>query len=648
MADLMDVFSCNRQPFLSEGGCDRGNVNIHQFDDLPYCDPIDPTPASIPPEIVDVLNVPVVPPPCACVSIDYSLKFKYSQAFKFKAEFKSVGDCCDGNYESDFDLELPCPIKKIGTRWYKHKLKWNKGDYYSQIYIQDDEDCGLNPLDIDFELGLKCPVRTNGDKTISIGIDWGAKKDKETHPYVKATNDDEDCAITPRDVDFDLTLPCPIPENTEDNLKINLGWQGNQSDSQPISIKKAEDCSLKVVAPEFDLGLPCPIPDKANGNIKIDLKWQDKQSDSQPISINKVGDCSLEVVAPEFELGLPCPITGVSKDVTISLGWNKQQSDTSQIKIKKKGDCEIDLETSDFDIGLTCPVPTASATFRPTIQYGHNFKFPQEVVLVSGNHAECETTFYDQPFDIEIPCPLDNLNFSGSITEGDAPSINITQTPGASCGLGVQIDIVVPKADGGGGGGGGGEGCGCIRAIDGDLEGCICADVAKLWEESESGVVRKYYLGSDFQFLSMKENGCCGGPPNDGAVHNTSEIWVIRVSTNEWKKYISTSTPPDRVYEEELVGFNYECGVPECPDSSPPPSSPGEEDICFKSIKGGGGDVEDGRGYCITFQTEEVCIKNGKLTREDGEDIKVCIPIGAHVNKCCGSGNDGEGGTGVE
>jgi hypothetical protein len=273
MADIHSTFSCNRQPFLSGDGCDRGNVDIHQFDDLPYCDPINPTPANIPPEVIDTLQIPLVPPPCACIDIKYVLrKFKYSKNLKFLAEFKSIGDCCEGNYQADFDIELPCPVKKIGKKWYRQRLKWNYDPVFEQVYIQDAEDCGLEPFDVDFELGLKCPVRTNGEKKIAIGLDWGEKQEKQEKKYVDTQNNDEDCSITPADVDFDLELPCPISD-VSDSMKISLKWgQQQQSVEKDLKIKKVEDCGLDIEAPDFDLELPCPIP---NGDITLrpSIKW---------------------------------------------------------------------------------------------------------------------------------------------------------------------------------------------------------------------------------------------------------------------------------------------------------------------------------------------------------------------------------------
>ena len=74
-----DPKSCNRQPFLSEGGCDRGSVDIRQFDDFPFCESFAPTMPEIPPEIVDTPIELPVPPSCACFNIAYAMNMKYSK-----------------------------------------------------------------------------------------------------------------------------------------------------------------------------------------------------------------------------------------------------------------------------------------------------------------------------------------------------------------------------------------------------------------------------------------------------------------------------------------------------------------------------------------------------------------------------------------
>jgi hypothetical protein len=269
------------------------------------------------------------------------------------------------------------------------------------VYIQDDEDCGLEPFDIEFDLGLKCPIRANGEKKISIGLNWGETQEKQEKKYTDTQNDEEDCSITPIDVDFDLELPCPISD-VSDSMKISLKWgQQQQPVQKDLKIKKVEDCGLEIEAPDFDLELPCPIPDTVKDDIKIELKWQDKKSDTQPITIKKAedDDCSLEIDAPDFDLGLPCPI------------------------------------------------PNNDIKLKPSITWGAEFKAPAEVLLAHGDASQCATIFHEPEMNLEIPCPLDNLNFSGKIHEGSTNSIDISKNPNGNCGLDVNIDLTIAKED---------------------------------------------------------------------------------------------------------------------------------------------------------------------------------------------------------
>lgn len=632
MEVIQGTFSCNRQPFLSGDGCDRGNVDIHQFDDLPYCDPIDPTPADIPPEVIDTLQIPLVPPPCACIDIKYVLrKFKYSKNLKFNAEFKSIGDCCEGNYQADFDIELPCPIEKIDKKWYRQRLKWNKESEFEKIYIQDAEDCGLEPFDIDFELGLKCPVRTNGEKKISIGLDWGEKQDKQEKKYVDTQNDDEDCSITPKDVDFDLELPCPIPDTVEDNIKIELKWQDKQTDTKPIILKKVEDCSLDIDAPDFDLGLPCPIP------------------------------------------------TRKAKNITISLDWKNKKKDTKELVIKRNQECELDLLTKDFDLGLPCPIPSGDIKLRPSLKWGQTFKSP-EVVLAHGDQKNCETEFYDKPLDLEIPCPFDNLNFHGSIHEGAENAITITKDSKKDCGLDVFIDITLAGGD---------DECECIKikhAWDDRYEGCLCNNnVVKPHTETNSSnsvgsVRRSYYFPREFTVVRMKlieRGGCCC--TEDCGEDDVTSMYVIKTPSG-WKWWDYTAATPDKIYVDELHNLEYECD-PGCSSSSPsssslssnpssgqsspsssnPPSSPQSSPTTSShqspdSTSPGGGSGSPGgdnspegdnspSGICvnsfvnisgsgpkITVEYEIICFDG---TNKGKQTVEYTLPTAKHVNKCC-------------
>ena len=144
---------CNRTPFMSEDGCDRGDLDIHMFDDLPYCGGMEPSSAEIPPEIVDTpISLPI-PPPCSCISVGYNIKAGFSKGGASTATFASKGDCCNGEYESNINLSLPCPLPKIENF---AGIRYGTGTGRKKYIQSDPSKCTLQAYDID--LNIPCPV----------------------------------------------------------------------------------------------------------------------------------------------------------------------------------------------------------------------------------------------------------------------------------------------------------------------------------------------------------------------------------------------------------------------------------------------------------------------------------------------------------
>ena len=102
--------ACNREPFATDDSCDRGDVDIDVFEQFPLCEVIDPTIAETAPPTFDFPVVPFSPPPCACVAIDTHVEsaIESRKDVLMEVDFKSVGDCCEGNYEAEVDLRIPC------------------------------------------------------------------------------------------------------------------------------------------------------------------------------------------------------------------------------------------------------------------------------------------------------------------------------------------------------------------------------------------------------------------------------------------------------------------------------------------------------------------------------------------------------------
>ena len=302
--------SCNRVPFLSGEGCDRGDIDIHQFDDLPFCENISPTTPKIPPEVIDSQIVIPVPPPCACININHKFKLNYNSTGKFSANtaFKSRGDCCAGNYEANFDLKIPCPINGKGS--IGAGISWGNGDSFKKVDIAHKTDpCGLEFKNPEIRLQIPCPIIGNGQ--ITAGVSWGAGA-PVTKTIAKKSGT---CSLQFDNPVFDLKIPCPIEDNGEKKIKVNVeyGDTPNPNVEETFARVSHDNCSIELLQPEFNLNIKCPLQ---NGDKELKLKPVQYVSNPVDKNIRYVhGDrtqCNLEVLEPELQIQAPCPLTGLS------------------------------------------------------------------------------------------------------------------------------------------------------------------------------------------------------------------------------------------------------------------------------------------------------------------------------------------------
>ena len=419
---------CNRRPFLSEGDCDRGEVDIHLFDDFPICGPINPTPPEIPPNLVETQWVLPTPPACTCVDIDYKFKFGgYKDEFNAKGEFRSVGDCCEGEYETEFNFDLPCPIGDFGEKKIKVSTGWNCDSKDEQTYIKPCEDeCCIDPSDIDIKVGLPCPIDGNGDSEISIKLDWDKEKSQKkkflTSKNSEGCGDGEadDCQLTPENPEFEIGLPCPIPEDLESKkVTIKTGWNCSTSDEKPIIKKCNDDCCIDVKESTFHIGLPCPIDGDGDSKISIKLGWDKSESQTENFltSKNSAGcgdggedDCKITPANPEFEIGLPCPIPDTLNDkkVKIKIDWKDKREDEAPIIKKVADECSIDVDTTGFDIGLPCPIPDDKKVEIKIdwTDLGDDSKKDDKQSVIKKKADDCSIDTADTTFNIGLPCPI--------------------------------------------------------------------------------------------------------------------------------------------------------------------------------------------------------------------------------------------------
>lgn len=426
MASTTQKAACNRQPFVSEDGCDRGSVDIYQFDDFPFCDSASPTPPKVPPEVVDTPIVLSIPSPCACVNINHSFAFKYNKQRKFKARasFAARGDCCNGEYNAGFDLQIPCPI--IGKAVRKIKLKIDYGDYSksdSKPYIETKDSCTIEPRDVNLNVNLPCPLPKGADKGIlKFKIGYGDKGSKDSQSFAKTDRDS--CTISPKDMNFDLKIPCPIRESATKKLKIGISY-GSQQKASASFVKTSKDsCEIEMKDMDMTLQLPCPIKNPKGRKIKVAISYgSDFKSASESFIRADSKSCTIEALAPTLNLNIPCPIKKNDKKVTIGIDWGQgDKKKTKKIIEADSFNCKIEALAESFALQIPCPVRT-NGNKRITAKIAwKDAKAPEPQSFIKANSADCTIEPHDVTLDLGLPCPITDTNkpkIKASVTYGD-------------------------------------------------------------------------------------------------------------------------------------------------------------------------------------------------------------------------------------
>ena len=404
--------SCNRQPFLSDQECDRGSVDIHQFDDFPLCESIDPTQAEIPPEIVDTpINLPV-PPACACFNIDYALKLKYNKKrlFAAAADFSAKGDCCEGNYVSNFNLEIPCPVLGSGaSRRIKMKIGYGNGKGSAEVsYLRANQDsCTIEAKNVDIDLNIPCPIQKKVDRKVKIGISYGQAFRGASAKVVEANA--EKCELEILEPTFTLNIPCPVKKGGNKKIKIGISYGKDFKPASGSVIKTGDSCTIEANPVTFALQIPCPILGREGQNPKIRAKigWGSKQRSVSASFINaNPKECTIEPKDVNLDLQIPCPVKKEGgKKIKIGIAYGQQFRSASGSVIKATDNCTIEANPATFDLQIPCPVrKDGNRKIKIGIQYGQKFKSASASVIKAGDSCTIEAN--PATFDLQIPCPL--------------------------------------------------------------------------------------------------------------------------------------------------------------------------------------------------------------------------------------------------
>ena len=336
--------SCNRQPFLSDSSCDRGNVDIHQFDDLPFCDPINPTVPDIPPEVVDTpLNLPI-PPACACIHVDYDIGFKYTKEREFSAStsFSAKSDCCEGLYVSRINLQVPCPVIS-SSRNYRLRVvaRYGKSSASPTSYFEtDNSSCTFRPLSATLNVNVPCPVSSAGPYRLQVKAKYGKGSASPTSYFV---NDPESCAIKPLSATLNVNVPCPVSSAGPYRLQVKAKYGKGSASPTSYFVNDPESCAIKPLSATLNVNVPCPIEGSSKTyKMRVKAKYLKRKDFSSASSVSflraDVSSCALNfsVNSSELKVNIPCPITqrgdtplfciefdkrqGIPKEV-IALGW---------------------------------------------------------------------------------------------------------------------------------------------------------------------------------------------------------------------------------------------------------------------------------------------------------------------------------------
>ena len=404
--------SCNRQPFLSDQECDRGSVDIHQFDDFPLCESIDPTQAEIPPEIVDTpINLPV-PPACACFNIDYALKLKYNKKrlFAATADFSAKGDCCEGNYVSNFNLEIPCPVLGSGaSRRIKMKIGYGNGKGSAEVsYLRANQDsCTIEAKNVDIDLNIPCPIQKKVDRKVKIGISYGQAFRGASAKVVEANA--EKCELEILEPTFTLNIPCPVKKGGNKKIKIGISYGKDFKPASGSVIKTGDSCTIEANPVTFALQIPCPILGREGQNPKIRAKigWCSKQRSVSASFINaNPKECTIEPKDVNLDLQIPCPVKKEGgKKIKIGIAYGQQFRSASGSVIKATDNCTIEANPATFDLQIPCPVrKDGNRKIKIGIQYGQQFKSASASVINAGESCTIEAN--PATFNLQIPCPV--------------------------------------------------------------------------------------------------------------------------------------------------------------------------------------------------------------------------------------------------
>lgn len=368
--------ACNRLPFQTDSSCNRGDVDIHVFDDLPICTPIDPTPPEAGMPQVDMQVVPIAPPPCACARVDFKGKISTGKP-AIKTGFKAIGDCCDGNYQANIEISIPCvPTVAVEPELV---IEQTCGDTITGEFTAPVEE-GSCKLKVKPKLKLSVPKipSLNACETGTLTTTGTLKGTGEVRMNLGR---DECGRVNYFCPDIRLDIPCPI-ELTESKIKAQIGWKKKSTSEEIVVVRKTGDCGITGTGGTLDIGLPCPI-ELTEVKWGANFGWATGATRKEVTLLSKTGECSLVAIGGDLDLTLPCPINLTEAKVRANITWNGNQTDEVTVVQKDGTTCGIAGTGGTLNLGLPCPVDMEPVVLNiKTAKGGYG---TQSVTLLSNN-----------------------------------------------------------------------------------------------------------------------------------------------------------------------------------------------------------------------------------------------------------------------
>lgn len=417
--------SCNRKPFVSDASCDRGNVDTHQFEEFPYCSPIDPGRADIPPMVVAEPIEMELPPPCNCIEIvGGEVKSKKAGDNGGSIGFSAEGDCCNGVYR--MGISIPCPIPEVKKTTVKGRVKFVPQDVpppplsYT-LFSPASSACVMpQPKSIDMEMNLPCPIKLVGDGKVKLSTVF--RKNPKPQSFVIGKGDTIGCTLKiPQQQNIELGVPCPIPNGTgKMRASIKYG-NGFNVVSAPYLNGNADNCTLEYPnkQPSLALEIPNPIIGTKSGAVSVKIR------------------CGSAVLA-----------SASGSLVTVKTNANAGK--------------QIEMKTANLDLQLKCPVrKVGDPTIGITLKQGNRELVKERKRFMTIDETNCDVTANSVSFKLEVPCcarQAGNHSIKVKYTTGGTQHEVEEQYAVTGTGDDCYVDLQNPELDLGeiGGGGGGG------------------------------------------------------------------------------------------------------------------------------------------------------------------------------------------------